>query len=54
MHAVPIVEMCFDYGCLLVDLQTEVHVVAFVGKYSDDDWYIATLRTGMRARCSGR
>ena len=42
MHAVPIVEMCSAHGCLLVDLQTEVHVVAIVGKCSDDDWYIAT------------
>ena len=37
MHAVPIVEMYFDHGCLLVDLQTKVHVVAIVGKCSDDD-----------------
>ena len=44
MHGVLIVEMCFDHRCLIVDLQTEVHVVAIVGKCSDDDWYIATLQ----------
>ena len=43
MHGVLFVEMCFDHGCLLVDL-SEVHVVAIVGKCSDDDWYIATIQ----------
>ena len=52
MHGVPIAKKCLADECLIVDLQTAVHVVPIAGKCSDDDRYLAALRSGMRTRCS--